>query len=137
MLFLWYPFLRGCRTCPLRDLTAAPEKRFVPATLKIMQSTAATNPLLGGGFRIPFDRIRADDVEPAIASLLTDARLQLEALATVPAERSFANTMSTLDELTEPLDYAMVLVKHLESVATYPELRAALNAVQPKTSAFY
>ena len=29
------------------------------------------------------------------------------------------------------------VVRHLESVATYPELRAAYNAVQPQVSAFY
>ena len=45
--------------------------------------------------------------------------------------------MHALDKLTEPLDYAMGVVRHLESVATYPELRAAYNAVQPEVSAFY
>ena len=39
--------------------------------------------------------------------------------------------------MTENLDYAMSVVRHLESVATTPELRAAFNAVQPKVSAFY
>ena len=45
--------------------------------------------------------------------------------------------MDALDRLTEPLDYAMGVVRHLESVATYPELRAAFNAAQPEVSAFY
>jgi oligopeptidase A len=31
----------------------------------------------------------------------------------------------------------MGVVRHLESVATYPELRSAFNAVQPEVSAFY
>ena len=39
--------------------------------------------------------------------------------------------------MTERLEYAMNVVRHLESVATTPELRAAFNAVQPKVSAFY
>ena len=39
--------------------------------------------------------------------------------------------------MTERLDFAMSVVRHLESVATTPELRAAFNAVQPKVSAFY
>jgi len=72
-----------------------------------------------------------------MAALLAEARQKIEALASDPAARSFDNTMWVLDELTEPLDYAMAVVRHLESVATYPELRAALNAVQPETSAFY
>jgi oligopeptidase A len=42
-----------------------------------------------------------------------------------------------LDALTEPLDEAMAVVRHLESVATYPELREVFNAAQPEVSAFY
>ena len=101
-----------------------------------MPSTIHSNPLSAPQFRIPFDRIVAADVEPAIAALLEETRKNLEALAAGPADRNFQNTMQVLDELTERLDYAMGVVRHLESVATYPELRAALNAVQPKTSAF-
>jgi len=100
-------------------------------------SSGEPNPLLQIQFHVPFDRIRAADVEPAIASLLGDARARLEAIGAAPGERTFDNTMRALDELTEPLDYAMGVVRHLESVATTPELRAAFNAVQPETSAFY
>jgi oligopeptidase A len=95
------------------------------------------NPLLALEFRIPFDRIRAADVEPGAAELLRDARARLNAIAGQPGERTFSNTMRALDHLTEPLDCAMGVVRHLESVATYPELRAAFNAVEPVVSAFY
>ena len=121
------------------------------------------NPLLSAQFRVPFDRITAADVVPAVAALLRDARSRLEAIVTpatppetiqlpdelsaadpgdrgiFPAtgERTYDDTMRALDELTEPLDYAMGVVRHLESVATYPELRAAFNAVQPDVSSFY
>ena len=61
----------------------------------------------------------------------------MAAIAGEPGPRTFANTMRALDGFTEPLDYAMAVVRHLESVATYPELRAAFNAVQPEVSAFY
>ena len=40
-----------------------------------------SNPLLTPRFRIPFDRIRAEHVQPAIDELLRDARAGLEALA--------------------------------------------------------
>jgi oligopeptidase A len=96
-----------------------------------------SNPLLTPRFRIPFDRIRAEHIQPAIDELLRNARAGLEALAALPGPRTFDNTMRALDELTEPLDYAMGVIRHLESVATYPELRAALNAAQPAVSAFY
>ncbi|HLI86568.1 MAG TPA: M3 family metallopeptidase [Bryobacteraceae bacterium] len=102
-----------------------------------MPTSIETNPLLTPSFRIAFDQIRATDVEPAISSLLENARAAQRGIGEEPGERTFANTMQPLDVLTEPLDFAMAVVKHLESVATYPELRAALNAVQPPVSAFY
>jgi oligopeptidase A len=95
------------------------------------------NPLLTPQFRVPFDRIRAEHVQPAVAELLRDARARLEAIAAEPGPRTFGNTLRALDDLTEPLDYAMGVVRHLEAVATYPELRAAFNAAQPEVSAFY
>ncbi len=112
-----------------------------------MSSSETANPLLTVEFRIPFDRIGAVDVQPAIAELLSQARTRLETIAKQPGvkqpgahqpgERTYRNTMDAIDRLTEPLDYAMGVVRHLESVATYPELRAAFNAVQPEVSAFY
>jgi len=95
------------------------------------------NPLVGIQFRIPFDHIRAEHVRPAAAELLAGARARLNGIAAEPGPRNFANTMQALDEMSEPLDFAMAIVRHLESVATYPELRAEFNAVQPEVSAFY
>jgi oligopeptidase A len=45
--------------------------------------------------------------------------------------------MEPLDKLGERLDYAVGITRHLEAVATTPELRAAYNAVQPPVSEFY
>jgi len=103
----------------------------VPDTLNMM------NPLLTIEFRIPFDRIQAAHVEPAIAELLRAGRQRLAAMGEEPAGRTFENTMRPLDHLTEPLDRAMGVVRHLEAVATRPDLRAANNAVEPAVSAFY
>jgi len=109
-----------------------------PVTLKRMRDpTAAGNPLLEVRFRIPFDSIRAEHVQPAMSELLKEARQRLSALGESNGVRTYANTMHALDQLTEPLDWAMGVVRHLESVATYPELRAAFNAAQPEVSAFY
>ncbi len=95
------------------------------------------NPLVGIRFRVPFNQIRAEHVRPAIGTLLAEARHELESLANHPGARTFSNTMERLDRLTERLDYAMSVVRHLESVATYPEWRAAYNDVQPDVSAFH
>ncbi|HVO98406.1 MAG TPA: M3 family metallopeptidase [Bryobacteraceae bacterium] len=89
------------------------------------------NPLLEIQFRVPFDKIRASDVEPAIDELLVKSQHKLE--ETIASK----DPLMALDTMTENLDYAMAVVRHLESVATTPELRAAYNAVQPKVSAFY
>jgi oligopeptidase A len=89
------------------------------------------NPLLEINFRIPFDKIHAADIEPAIDELLIRAQTRLD--ETIHSQ----DPLTALDTMTENLDYAMAVVRHLESVATTPELRAAYNAVQPKVSAFY
>ena len=102
-----------------------------------MSRTPEANPLLRVEFRVPFDRIRAEHVEPAMAELLRDARAKLASLAAGDGGRTYENTMQVLDEFAEPLDWAMALVRHLEAVATYPQLRAAFNAVQGDVSAFY
>src|SRR6202142_11644 len=102
-----------------------------------MTPTTIANPLLQIHFQIPFDQIHAENVEPAIEEVLQDARRELDALTSERAPRTFANTVQRLDQLTERLDYAMQIVRHLEAVATTPELRAAYNAVQPKVSEFY
>jgi oligopeptidase A len=102
-----------------------------------MPSVNDLNPLLRIEFQIPFDQIRAEHVEPAVAELLQDAQSQLHRLTSDPGPRTFGNTMEPLDALTERLDYAVGIARHLEAVATTPALRAAYNAVQPLVSAFY
>src|SRR5438270_3913946 len=97
------------------------------------------NPLIQIQFPVPFDRIKAEHIEPAIKELLAGARARLETLGenSSPKPLQFDATLMELDSMTDRLDYAMGVVRHLESVATYPELRAAYNAAQPEVSAFY
>src|SRR5579863_3152689 len=101
-----------------------------------MSSVHESNPLLEIQFQIPFDRIRAEHVEPAVDELLRDARQKLEKLGSATGPGSFDETMLAYEAITERLEYAMGVVRHLESVATYPELRAAFNAVQGPVSEF-
>jgi oligopeptidase A len=96
-----------------------------------------TNPLLTFEYRIPFDRIRPEHVEPAIGSLIEQAQKSVDAIASHEGPRAWRNTMEPLDSFSQQLEYATNIVRHLESVATTPELRAAYNAVQPKVTAFY
>jgi oligopeptidase A len=98
---------------------------------------ASTNPLLALSFEIPFDRILAPHIEPAISELIADARGKLEAIEAVAGQRTYDDTVGALDRSTERLEVAMTVVAHLEAVANTPELRAAHNAVRPEVNAFY
>ena len=82
------------------------------------------NALLEISFRVPFDQIQAAQVEPAIDELLADAARRLDETIASP------EPLHALDTMTERLEYAMNVVRHLESVATTPDLRAVFNAVQ-------
>ena len=99
-------------------------------------AATSTNPLLEIKFKIPFDQIKAEHVEPAVDALIAEAQKNIDALAADPGPRTYDNTLRALEDAGETLEYAMSVVSHLESVATYPELRDAYNAVEPKVSAF-
>src|SRR3954469_22170214 len=88
------------------------------------------NPLLTRETPVPFDSIKAETVEPAIDVLIDQSREAISRLASEETPRSYADILMGLDQVTEPLDFAMSTVRHLEAVATTPELRAAYNAVQ-------
>lgn len=94
------------------------------------------NPLLDKSYRIPFDRIRAEHVEPAIAYLLEEAQRKRDAYVSSATPRTYGNTMTALEDITEDLTRAMGIARHLEAVATTAALRAAVGAVLPKYTAF-
>lgn len=100
-------------------------------------SDANENPLLGLGYDIPFDRIRAEHVEPAVDALIARARERLSAIGGDAATPTYASTLAALEDATDPLERAMSVVGHLEAVATSDALRAAYNAVRPKVSELY
>jgi oligopeptidase A len=95
------------------------------------------NPLLKIAFHIPFDTILPEHVAPGIRALIDQAQQRIEAIVGDSSPRTYVNTMLALEEATENLDYGLGVVRHLESVCTTPELRAAWNEVEPLASAFY
>lgn len=100
-------------------------------------SDPAHNPLIDLGYHIPFDRIGAEHVEPAVATLIERAKNALTAIGANAAPCTYANTLAALEDATEPLERAMSVVGHLESVATTDRLRAAYNEVRPQVSDLY
>ena len=96
-----------------------------------------SNPLTDLGFEIPFRDIGAEHVEPATDSLLASAEQAIRAIVDHGNPRTYANTLQALEDATDPLERAMAVVGHLESVATTDAFRAAYNAAVPKVSAFW
>jgi oligopeptidase A len=69
-----------------------------------------------------------------IPFLIEDAKAQIEVLK--QSEPSYQNTVLELDEITERVFRAWNLVQHLNSVCNTPELRAAIQELQPQISNF-
>ena len=102
-----------------------------------MSENLQTNPLLLAKLPVAFDQVKAEHVEAAIHVLLEQMRTRVADLSSPRIPRTYENILLSLDLATEPLDFAMAIVRHLESVATYPEFRAAYNAVEEPVSQFY
>jgi oligopeptidase A len=105
--------------------------------LNSMPDQAADNPLLVRRFPIQFDAVKAEHVEPAVEMLLGEMRRRLADLGDPSIPPTYESILLGLDKMTEPLDFAMAVVRHLEAVVTTPEMRAAHNAVQGPVSFFY
>ena len=99
--------------------------------------SVGANPLLSERFPIPFDAIRTEHVKPAIELLLKQMQQRVDDLGNSQTPRTYQDVLLALDNVTEPLDFAMAVVRHLESVATTPELRAVYNEIQEPVSLFY
>jgi len=95
------------------------------------------NPLVTIRTPIPFGEVQVEHVRPAVRRLVEEAQESLEAIASCPEPRTYANTLGALDSATEKLDYASSIIQHLENVVSSPELRQAWNEVQPLVSEFY
>jgi oligopeptidase A len=112
------------------------------AVLLLFAFAAFANPLLEidfarNGYRLPFDKIRPEHVNPAVDKLLTDAKQDLAALKANQGLRTWTNTMEPLERLGRPLDEAFSVARILEGVASSPKTRAAYNEALPKVSAFF
>jgi oligopeptidase A len=99
--------------------------------------TQETNPLLADEYRVPFDRIKAEHIEPGIRQALAEAQDEVDALAADESPPTWHNTIGRLDATGERLSRRITPGSHLVSVAETPELREAYNAVLPEISAFW
>lgn len=102
-----------------------------------MKTDPPANPLIAIGERLPFDRIRPEHIEPAMAHHIAAARERLAAIGAQDGPLDYAQTFGALDDATADFEVAFSLVEHLEGLVGDPALRAAYNAVYPKISAFF
>lgn len=83
-----------------------------------------------------FDAIRAENIEPALTTAMTQAKTAIAALKTqTPA--SWLNTVEALTDINEKVGRIWGVISHLNSVADTPALRAAYNHMMPEVTAFF
>lgn len=99
--------------------------------------TLATNPLLSGDFRIPFNRIRAEHVEPGIIQALKEAQAEVDQLTADTSQPTWENTIGPLEAISVQLSERIAPPTHMVTVSETTELRKAYNAVLPEISAFW
>ena len=95
------------------------------------------NPLLSSDGPIPFDAIKPDHVEPAIAERLKVAKAQIDEIGSCVVDPTYANTFQQLEYATRAVELTMTWVGLLEALLDDPKLREAYNAIQPSVAAFY
>jgi len=94
------------------------------------------NPLLTDGSLPAFDRIRPWHVEPAVDSALAEARHELERIIAT-GDASWEGLVAPVERLLERIDRVWSPVRHLHSVASGEDIRAAFRACLPKLSRFH
>jgi oligopeptidase A len=84
-----------------------------------------------------FDLFQPEQVTPAIATLLADARAVVQRLENSSATPGWNDFVAPLEASTERLGRAWGVVGHLNAVVDTPKLRAAYNENQPKVTEFW
>jgi oligopeptidase A len=96
------------------------------------------NPLLQATGLPAFAHIQAEHIEPAVLETIAASRAELEGLIETASrsEPDFEALILPLEALGERLHRVWAPVRHLQSVANAPELRAAYDACLPALSRY-
>ncbi|XP_049381695.1 probable cytosolic oligopeptidase A [Solanum stenotomum] len=153
--------LLQCRACPLwsssfslclhtfrkstspgnRPRKSITVRSFSPSSASIsdhpskMSMASDDNPLLKDFDFPPFDVIEAKHVRPGIRALLKKIDEELSALEKT-VEPTWPKLVEPLEKIIDRLTVVWGAVNHLKSVKDNPELRSALEEVQPEKVAF-
>ncbi|XP_013628521.1 PREDICTED: probable cytosolic oligopeptidase A [Brassica oleracea var. oleracea] len=99
------------------------------------ESLLSSNPLLQDFDFPPFDSVDAEHVRPGIRALLQHLEGELEQLEK-SVEPSWPKLVEPLEKLVDRLSVVWGVINHLKAVKDTPELRAAIEDVQPEKVKF-
>ncbi|KAF3439158.1 hypothetical protein FNV43_RR17433 [Rhamnella rubrinervis] len=100
-----------------------------------VDETINSNPLLQDFDFPPFDVVEAKHVRPGIRTLLKKLEGDLEQLERT-VEPSWPKLVEPLEKIVDRLSVVWGIVNHLKSVKDSPELRSAIEEVQPEKVKF-
>ncbi|GAB2232017.1 hypothetical protein Drorol1_Dr00011037 [Drosera rotundifolia] len=95
----------------------------------------ATNPLLQDFDFPPFDAVTAEHVRPAIRALLKKSESELDELER-SVEPTWSKLVEPLERMMDRLEVVWGIVHHLKAVKDSPELRSAIEEMQPEKVKF-
>ncbi len=95
-----------------------------------------SNPLLEANTLPAFSRIRPEHVEPAIDSLLAEARKLVDELLSGGGPYTWDTLVQPLEEMDDRIERAWAPVSHMNAVVNSEALRKAYNACLPKLSEY-
>ncbi|HET7291231.1 MAG TPA: M3 family metallopeptidase [Vicinamibacteria bacterium] len=107
----------------------------------VLQAAAAENPLLApwtgpyGGVP-PFDRVRVDDMKPALEAGMAEQLAEIDKIAAEKAPPSFENTIAALERAGRALDRASRIYGIWSNNMNGPEFQAVEREMAPKLAAF-
>jgi peptidyl-dipeptidase Dcp len=102
---------------------------------------AAANPLLAdwtgpyGGLP-PFDQVKVEQFEPALAAAMAENLREIEAIANNPAPPTFENTIVAQELAGAKLDRVQALYGVWNSNLSTPAMQAVQSEMEPKLAAF-
>ena len=94
------------------------------------------NPLLNMTGLPPFSKIKPEHVEPAIDSILSESRAQIETLLKSNKHYTWENLIQPLEEIDDRINRIWSPVSHMNSVVNSDALREAYNACLPKLTEY-
>ncbi|MDP4846455.1 MAG: M3 family metallopeptidase [Akkermansiaceae bacterium] len=96
------------------------------------------HPFLDPTFQVRWSTLTPDTIEPSILQALTEAKENIEKIASQPAaEATYESSFLALEDATETLSRGWGRLHHLDSVSDNPAQREALNKLLPEVTDFY